>query len=75
MDDAPRAAALLERQLGYRDFEVLPGGSIRLYEGLETPERVTRLLVEQGVSLAGMEHRGANLEDYFLNLMGGVHHG
>ena len=75
VDDAPRAAALLERQLGYRDFEVLPGGSIRLYEGLETPERVTRLLVEQGVSLAGMEHRGANLEDYFLNLMGGVHHG
>ena len=75
VDDAPRAAALLERQLGCRDFDVLPGGVIRLYEGLEAPEKVTRLLVEQGISLAGMEHRGANLEDYFLNLMGGVRHG
>jgi len=75
VNDASHAAALLERQLGYRDFEVLPGGIIRLYEGLESPEKVTRLLVEQGISLAGMEHRGANLEDYFLNLIGGVRHG
>ena len=75
VDDAPRAAALLERQLGYRDFEVVAGGAIRLYEGLGEPEKVTRLLIEQGVSLAGMEHRGANLEDYFLNLIGGVRHG
>lgn len=75
VDDAPRAAALLERELGFRDFEVLPGGAIRLYEGLDAPEQVTRLLVGQGISLAGMEHRGANLEDYFLNLIGGVHHG
>lgn len=75
VDDAPRAAALLERELGYRDFEVLPGGAIRLYEGLDAPQQVTRLLVEQGISLAGMEHRGANLEDYFLNLIGGVRHG
>ena len=75
VDDAPRAAALLERQLGYRDFEVVAGGAIRLYEGLGEPEKVTRLLVEQGVSLGGMEHRGANLEDYFLNLIGGVRHG
>ncbi len=75
VDDAPRAAALLERQLGYRDFEVVAGGAIWLYEGLGEPEKVTRLLIEQGVSLAGMEHRGANLEDYFLNLIGGVRHG
>ena len=75
VNDAPRAAAMLEKELGYRDFEVLPGGVIRLYEGLSMPERVTRLLVEQNISLAGMEHRGANLEDYFLNLIGGVRHG
>jgi len=75
VDDAPRAAALLERELGFRDFEVLPGGAIRLYQGLEAPEKVTSLLISQGLSLYGMEHRGANLEDYFLNLIGGVRHG
>ncbi len=75
VDDAPRAAALLERELGYRDFEVLPAGTIRLYQGLEHPEKVTALLFGQGITLYGMEHRGANLEDYFLNLIGGAHHG
>lgn len=74
VDDAPRAAAMLERELGFRDFEILPGGAIRLYEGLSEPQKVTRLLVEQGIALSGMEHRGANLEDYFLSLIGGVHH-
>jgi len=75
VNDAPRAAALLERELGYRDFEVLPGSAIRLYEGLDAPEKVTGLLVSQGIALYGVDHRGANLEDYFLNLIGGVRHG
>lgn len=74
VDDAPRAAALLEKELGFHDFEVLPGSVIRLYEGLGEPQKVTSLMVAQGLSLYGMEHRGANLEDYFLNLIGGVHH-
>ncbi len=74
VDDAPRAAALLEKELGFHDFEVLPGSVIRLYEGLGEPQKVTGLMIAQGLSLYGMEHRGANLEDYFLNLIGGVHH-
>lgn len=74
VDDAPRAAALLERELGVRDFEVLPGGTIRLYEGLDQPQRVTGLLIGQGIALYGLEQRGADLEDYFLNLIGGVRH-
>ncbi len=74
VDDAPRAAALLEKELGFRDFEVLPGSVIRLYEGLGEPQKITTLLIGQGIALYGMEHRGANLEDYFLNLIGGVHH-
>ena len=75
LDDTARAAALLERELGLRDFEILPNGVIRLYEAMEEPQRVTNLLVVQGIALLGVEHRGANLEDYFLNLIGGVHHG
>jgi ABC-2 type transport system ATP-binding protein len=75
VDDAPRAAALVEQALGYRDFEVLPSGAIRLYQGVEAPQKVTQLLVTNGVAVYGMEHRGANLEDYFLNLIGGVRHG
>ena len=74
VDDAPHAARVLEQKLATRDYEVLPEGVIRLYSHLAEPQNVSRVLVEEGVALWGMEQRGADLEDYFLSLIGGVHH-
>ena len=74
VDDAAKAALLLERELGARDYEVLPGGVIRLYCHMDEPQRVTRLLVDGGVALSSIESKGANLEDYFLSLIGGARH-
>ena len=75
VDDAAKASLVLERDLEVRDYEVLPGNVIRLYDCLDRPELVTRALVEGGVSLGGVEGRGANLEDYFLSMIGGARHG
>ena len=72
--DAAAASQVLETRLGLRDYEVLPGGVMRLYAGIEDPGRVTQVLVEAGVALTAVESKGANLEDYFLNLIGGVRH-
>ena len=74
VDDASRAALALEQRLGAMDYEVLNASVIRLYSHLEEPAAVTRALVEAGVGLSAVESRGANLEDYFLGLIGGVHH-
>lgn len=59
VDDAAKASLVLERDLEVRDYEVLPGNVIRLYDCLDRPEQVTRALVEGGVSLGGVEGRGA----------------
>ena len=75
VDSASAAARALEQGLGARDYEVLPDNVIRLYCHLDEPARVTQLLVESGVALRSIEQKGANLEDYFLSLIGGVHHG
>ncbi|OUN23778.1 bacitracin ABC transporter ATP-binding protein [Flavonifractor sp. An82] len=72
--DASAAALVLEQQLGTRDYEVLPGGTLRLYSFLDQPQTVSRVLVEGGVALHSLESRGANLEDYFLSMIGGVRH-
>lgn len=72
--DAARAAAVLERDLGLRDFEVLPGQVLRLYSYLEHPQRITAALVTQGVGLLGVENKDTSLEDYFLKLIGGGVH-
>ena len=75
VDDASRAALALEQRLGTRDYEVLPGNVLRLYDFLERPQVVAATLAETKVALLGLESRSANLEDYFLSLIGGVHHG
>ena len=74
VDDTARAAGLLETRLGLSDYEVLPGGVIRLYAMLDAPQTVTSLLAQNGVALMGVENRGVNLEDYFLKLIGGGDH-
>ena len=74
MDDAARAALALEQRLNTREYEVLPGNVLRLYAFLDRPQVVTAALMEAGVALLGAESRNADLEDYFLGLIGGVRH-
>ena len=57
-----------------KEGKVLPGNIIRLYDCLDRPQEVARVLVEGGVALLSLESRGANLEDYFLSMIGGVRH-
>lgn len=71
VDDAAKAAAVLERELGAEKFEVRPGNVIELYECLEQPQAVSAALAGGGVALLGLEQKGSDLEAYFLNLIGG----
>lgn len=75
VDDASRAALVLEQRLGTRDYEVLPGNILRLYHFLDCPQDVTAALVEADVALFSAENKNTTLEDYFLSLIGGVRHG
>lgn len=71
VDDAAKAAAVLERDLGISRFEVRPGNVMELYELLDQPQKVSAALAAGGVALLGMEQKGNDLEAYFLNLIGG----
>ena len=72
--DASAAALALEQRLETREYEVLPGNVLRLYDFLDRPQAVAAALAEAGVAILGLESKNANLEDYFLSLIGGVHH-
>ena len=71
VDDAPRAAMLLQTRLGTDNFQVLPGSVIELYDCLDRPQEVSGTLASGGVAILGMEQKSADLEAYFLNLIGG----
>lgn len=74
VSNASQAATVLEQQLGCRDYEVLPGNVLRLYDFLDRPQLVNAALINAGVDLMTCESKGANLEDYFLSLIGGGVH-
>ena len=71
VDDAARAAAILQTELGTDKFEVLPGNVVQLYDCLDDPKRASYAMARNGVALLAMEQKGADLEAYFLNLIGG----
>ncbi|MGI5893975.1 MAG: ABC transporter ATP-binding protein [Candidatus Merdivicinus sp.] len=70
VNNAPQAATLLDT-LDRPEYEVLPGNIIRLYSHMEDPQTISKLLIDGGVSLLSIHTHSSNLEDYFLNLMGG----
>ena len=74
VNDPSKAALVLEQTLGTLDYEVLPGNILRLYSCLDRPEQITQALVGGGVSLLAAENKGADLENYFLSMIGGVRH-
>ena len=71
VDDASRAAAVLQTELGTDRFEVLPGNVVQLYDCLDDPGKASCALAKNGVALLAMEQKGNDLEAYFLNLIGG----
>jgi len=71
VDNAEKATTILEENLKCKDYEVLNNNSIRVYGYLEEPEVVSKTLFNGGVMISSLERVGSNLEEYFLNLIGG----
>lgn len=71
VNNTEKASVIIEKQLGCSKFEVINNNQIRLYELIDTPEVVVEALVKNGVMLSAISQIGANLENYFIDLLGG----
>ncbi|MCM1568196.1 MAG: ABC transporter ATP-binding protein [Roseburia sp.] len=65
------ALTVLQEQLGVTEAEVNEDGSIRLYEQLENIREVSRTLYEHGVIPLELKVCRANLEQYYMDMVGG----
>jgi bacitracin transport system ATP-binding protein len=70
VSDENRAAMLIEREAGIRDFEIADGGIIRAFSRLEDAAAVNRMLVENGIEVFRVNRSATGLEEYFLGLTG-----
>lgn len=72
VDDTARAVILLERELGISDYEVLEGSNIKVFSNLDNVGEINSLLSRSGIIVESISVKGENLEEYFMNKVGGV---
>lgn len=72
VDDTARAVILLERELGISDYEVLEDSNIKVFSNLDNVGEVNSLLSRSGIIVDSISVKGENLEEYFMNKVGGV---
>ncbi len=68
--NAKKLSALLEERLGYRDYKVLPGEIIQLFDHNSVPEKISELAVTNGIGLIGLQEKSVDLENYYMSLIG-----
>lgn len=74
VDDASKAATVLEMDLGTQDYEVLQDGTIKLYSLIHDVRRVSMALTSSGLVIEYFAPGGDDLETYFTKRVGGEHH-
>lgn len=69
--DRPREAAVcLEKKLGLFHYEVRPEGQLHIFDSCDGGE-VSHILTEEGIGIQELYRHRRDMEEYFLELMGG----
>jgi ABC-2 type transport system ATP-binding protein len=71
VDKVETMTALLETKLNCRSYKVTPDYSIHIYDYLDHPEKISELAVKNGIGLISIIVKEINLENYFIQLVGG----
>lgn len=69
--NANKLTALLEDKLGYSDYKVLPREVLHLFDRNRDPQKISELIVKNGIGLSSLEEKTINLENYYMSLIGG----
>ena len=72
VDEPAKAVTVLQLEIQTNDFEVLPDGTIKLYEYMDNVKKVSKALTDNGLVLEHLSQDGDSLESYFASLVGGV---
>ena len=72
VDDTSRAVIILERNLGIDDYQVLSNKKIKVFSNLDKVGEVNSILSNSGIIVESIGVKGENLEEYFMNVIGGV---
>lgn len=68
------AVTIIEGKLKTRNYKVMPDNTINLYDYVDDMQNVVTAFVRNDVAIRNITVRGDDLENYFVNLIGGSLH-
>lgn len=71
-DNCKKAGYILENNLGIKNFKVMGGNKIRIYDSNALKNEVSKALIMNDVEIISISRKNASLEDYFLKLTKGA---
>jgi len=72
VDQTEKLTALLESELGCTSYSVTPDYTIQVYDYLDKPAIISELAVRHGIGLNSINTKEVDLEQYFIQLAGGI---
>ncbi len=72
-NDINRTAAVIEDKLGTKQYKVIHGDEIRLFDFLDNIEKVSKTITDNGLILTKFISEGESLEEFYLSKVGAEH--
>ena len=72
-NDINRTAAVIEDKLGTKQYKVIHGDEIRLFDFLDNVEKVSKTITDNGLILTKFISEGESLEEFYLSKVGVEH--
>lgn len=71
VDKVEKMTALLDSKLGCSNYRVTPDNAIQIFDYLDQPSVISKLAVNHDIELNELAIKDINLENYFIQLVGG----
>lgn len=71
VDDTKKASWVIENILKTINYKILPNKVIKIYDYLDKSGEISKALLNEGVEIYQMVIKSEDLEEYFMNLIGG----
>lgn len=71
VDDTKKASWAIENILKTINYKILPNKVIKIYDYLDKSGEISKALLNEGVEIYQMVIKSEDLEEYFMNLIGG----
>ena len=70
VNDSEKAAYIIKNIIKSNDYEVLENGIINIYDFLNIPDEINKVLVENNVLVSSLTLEDSDIESYFVKMMG-----